>query len=94
MALGLDLDLRGKAEAHELASDALTELRLGREQEVLRPAPDHDERRDDARLRGEEQRLARCVQVERDVVRQHSLEVVLRVGPGDADEGPWAPRDL
>ena len=49
--LELDLGLRREAGAEQLGPDALAELGLGQEQEVLVPAPQHDERRDHARLR-------------------------------------------
>ena len=89
--LRLDLGLRREAGAEQLGPDALAELGLGQEQEVLVPAPQHDERRDHARLRGQQQRLARLAGPERgDVVREHPVEVLLGAGAGDADEGPWA----
>ena len=91
MLLRLDLGLRREAGAEQLGPDALAELGLRQEQEVLVPAPQHDERRDHARLRGEQQRLARLAWPERgDVVREHPVEVLLGAGTGDADEGPWA----
>ena len=58
MLLLLDGAFRGEAEAHELARDAITELGLGEEQEVVRPAPEHGQRRDQPCLGREQQRLA------------------------------------
>ena len=76
----LELDLAAGREAHadERRTHALPDALLGQEQEVVgRPAED-DERRDHARLRREEQRLARVAHAELlDVVRDHRLEVCL-----------------
>ena len=86
--LGLDLRLRGEAEPRELSADALAQLRLGQEQEVVRPAAQHTQRGDHPRLRGEQERIAPLPHRERgDVVREHPLQVVLGVGPRDADVG-------
>ena len=49
--------------------------------------------RDHARLRGEQQRLARVADLERDVLRHHPLQVLLRVGPRDANEVAGSPGD-
>jgi hypothetical protein len=85
--LGLDLGLRREAHAHEFRAHALAELRFGEHQEVVVRATQHPQGRDDARLRGQQQRLAALADLERlDVVRDHALEVVGGVGTGDANE--------
>ncbi len=52
---GLDRALRREAAAREIAANPLAEVGLGEEQEVVVSAAQHGQRRDDARLRGEEQ---------------------------------------
>ena len=90
MLLGLDRALRGEAEAGQLGRDALAERRLGEEEEVVVPAPQDGQRRDQPRLRGEQQRLARLAGAERlDVVRDHPLEVRRGVLARHADVGAW-----
>ena len=85
--LGLDLALRREAGAQQLRAHDLAELGLGQEQEVVVAATQDDERRDHARLRGQQQRLAALSGGERrDLVRDHALEEVGRVRAGDADE--------
>ncbi len=78
----------------ELGADDVPELGLGQQQEVLGTAPPDPERGDHPRLRGQKQRLAALALAERlDVVREHPLEVVLRVRARDTDERPRAARD-
>src|SRR2546421_789042 len=87
VVLGLDLDLGREAGAEELRADPFAELGLRREQKVVGAAAKDAQRRDHARLRGEQKRLARRAVVERlDVVRDHALQVVLGVWSGDPDE--------
>ena len=86
--LHLDLALRAQAHANELRADRLAELGLGQEEEVLLAAAPDDERRDQPRLRRQEQCRARVADAERvHVVRDHALEIVARVRSGDPDEG-------
>ena len=92
MLLRLDLALGAQAHPRELRAHDVAESRLGQEQEVVLCAAQHDERRDHARLGGEQQRRARVAGRERlDVVRDHALQVVGRVRPGDANELPLSP---
>jgi hypothetical protein len=87
--LGLDLGLGREAVAAELRLHLLAELGLGQEEKVLVPAAEDDERCDHARLRSQEQRLAGLAGAERgDVVGDHPVEIGLRLGTGDSDEGP------
>ena len=89
MLLGLDLAPCAQAHPRQLRAHDLAQAQLGQQQEVVVGSSQHDERRDHARLRGEEQRGARLPERERlDVVRDHPLQVVRRVGPDDADELP------
>jgi hypothetical protein len=70
--------------------EGLAEAWLGQEQKIVRlSAHDHD-RSDHARLRRQEQRLAGSG---RDIVREHPLEEVLGVRPGDAHKLPQAGGD-
>ena len=71
--LGLDLALRREARAHETRAHGLAELRLGQEQKVVRAATPDAQRRDDASLRGQQQRR-KDVRVLLDVVREHPLQ--------------------
>src|SRR3990172_10554561 len=57
--LARDLALRGEARAEQRAHDPVAEPRLREQEEVLRPTTEYAERRDHARLGGQEQRLAR-----------------------------------
>ena len=57
--LGLDLALRAQPHAHEQRANLLAELRLGEKQEVLVTTAPHDDRCDQARLRGQQQCRAR-----------------------------------
>ena len=64
--------------------DAVAELGLGQEQEVVHAPTVDGHRGDDAALRREKKRIARLVQSQRlDVVGQHPLEEVLGVGARD-----------
>jgi hypothetical protein len=84
--LRLDRALRREAGAQELANEPLAGKGLGQEQEVVLPAAHDDERRDDPRLRRQEQRRARLPGCERlDVVRDHAVEVRGRVRPSHGD---------
>ena len=80
---GLDLDLRREPRSEQGRANGLSETGLGQKQELLGRSPDDDERRDQPRLRREKERRAGRGG---DVVRQHPLEEVLRVGPGHPDE--------
>jgi hypothetical protein len=94
MLLELDHGLGREAHAQELVPEGLPELGLREQEVVVGPAPDHAHRRDHARLRGEEQRLAGLAGCQpRDVVRKHALQVVLCVGAADGDEGARARGD-
>ncbi len=85
--LELDGDLGGEAAPQELGAETLGELGLGQQQEVVRASAIDGHRSDDARLRREQERVARLVRPEcLDVVRQHALEIRRRVGPDHADE--------
>ena len=95
MLLGLDRALRGEAESDQLGRDALAERRLGEEEEVVGAAPQDGQRRDQACLRGEQQRLARLAGREGlDVVRDHALEVRRGVLPRHADVRARSDRSL
>ena len=84
--LGLDRALGSEAEAEQLRCDALTERRLGQEQEVVGVPPDDGQRGDHPCLRGQQQRLARRTRLEHlDVVRDHPLEVRGCVGSRNPD---------
>ena len=88
----LEHDLAARAQPHpqQRRPHDLAEPGLGQQQDVLLAAAQHHERRDDPRLRGEQQRLARVAGLERrDLVRDHPLEVRDRVGPGHARRTPW-----
>ncbi len=77
--LGLDLALRREAHAEQSRAHALAGAGLGQEQEVFDVPSQHDDRRDHARLRRQQQRLARIADRELlDVVREHRLEECLR----------------
>ena len=85
--LELDRDLRGEATTRERGAEALGEIGLGQQQEVVHSAAVDGHRGDDASLRREEKRIARLARPERlDVVRQHPLEIRRRVGPDHAHE--------
>ncbi len=87
MLLRLDVALRGEPRADEGRADALAEAPLGEDQEVVRRAPEHDEGRDDPRLRRQEQGLARVAGAERlHVVRDHRLKVRRGVGSSHGNE--------
>src|SRR5581483_3181361 len=58
MLLGLDLAVEPKPHPDEQPADDLGELGLGQDEIVVLAAPQDDDGRDDARLRGEEQRRA------------------------------------
>ncbi|RDI73269.1 hypothetical protein Gocc_3064 [Gaiella occulta] len=89
MLLRLDRALRGEAEARKLGAQSLAELRLGQQQEVVLPAAQHYQRRDESGLRREQQRLARLAGSERlDVVGHHALQVGGGIRSGDGDERP------
>ena len=89
MFLRLDLALRAQAHPHQLRADDLSQSRLGQDEEVVVRAPQNDERCDHARLGGQQQRRARLTRSERlNVIRDHPLQVVGRIRPGDADELP------
>ena len=90
--LRLDLRLRREARAQQLRAHRVTKLRLGQHQEVLFAAAHHAQRRDDARLRRQEERVAGFADSESlDVVRDHALQVVGSVGAGDAEERARSP---
>jgi hypothetical protein len=93
--LGLDLTARPQPGPKERRAHGLAESRLGQDQEiVLSPSP-HDERRDDPRLRGQQEGRARGAELQpRDVVRHHAVEERDRVGPAQRDEVPRPWRDL
>jgi hypothetical protein len=55
----LDLRLGGEPHAKKLVAQGLAELRLRQQQEIVLSAPQHAHRRDHARLRRQQQRLAR-----------------------------------
>jgi hypothetical protein len=83
----VDLRTGGEPCPQELGANPLGELGLGEEKEVVVGTPDHDERRDYARLGREQERLAGLAGREGfDVVREHALEVVRGVWPSHADE--------
>jgi len=87
--VGLARDLAPHREpgAKKRGTDALTEALLRQEQEVVHASPQHDQRSDDASLRREEKGLARVADGQRlDVVRNHRLQVWLRVGTRHPDE--------
>ena len=83
--LGLDLDLGREPRAKQVRAHRLPETGLGQQQEVAGLTAHDDERRDQPRLRRQEEGLARRGG---DVVRQHPLQEVLRVGPGHPDVVP------
>jgi hypothetical protein len=92
--LGLDVALRREPRPNESHAHGVAEALLGQEQEVVDAATEHHERRDDASLRCEEQRLAGVADPERlDVVRDHRLQVRGRVTSHDAHEIPGATSD-
>ena len=74
-----------------MSPDDLAQPGLGEEQEVLGPSAPHPDRRDQAALRRQEERVDDPAL--RDVVGEHALEVVLRIRPRDADEGARPARD-
>ncbi len=77
-----------KRKRTQLLRDAVAERGLGEEEEVVDSAAEHRQRGDQARLRGEQQRLAGLARPERlDVVRDHPLEIGRRIGTRDADVG-------
>ena len=82
MLLRRDVHLGAQPHAHEVAQHHAAELRLGEQEEVVGASAPDGERRDHAGLRGEEQRLTRLLG---NVVRDHSLEEVLRVRAPNAD---------
>ncbi len=87
--LELDLALRTQAHPHEQRAHRLAELRLREQQEVLLAAAPHDERSDDPRLRGQQQRGACLADLQGlDVIRDHPLQVVARVRSRNAEIGP------
>jgi hypothetical protein len=72
-----------------MTTDELALSGLRQHEEVVVTAPQDEERRDHPGLRGEEERRARLAGRQRlDVVRDHPLQVVGRIGPRDADELP------
>ena len=82
MRLRLDLALRAQPHLREQRAHRLSELGLGEHEKVLVSAAQHDERRDHARFRRQQQRRARLARGERfDVVRDHALQVVGRIRP-------------
>ena len=83
--LRLDFDLGGEAGSQQCRGHRLAKAGLRQQQEVVLGAAHDDDGGDDPRLRSQEQRLAGR---SRDVVRQHPLEEVLRVGAGHANEVP------
>ena len=87
----LDLDLRREPGTRQGRSHGLAEAGLGQEQEILGPAADDDERCDDTRFRGEEERLAGG---RGDVVRDHPLQEVLGVRARNAHVVPGSDRCL
>ena len=94
MLLRFDLGLRGEARTEQLGADHVAEVGLGQHEEVVIATTQDTQRRDDARLRRQQQRLARLADAERgDVVRDHPLEVVLSVRPGHTDERAGTRRD-
>ena len=81
----LDLALRGEAHPRELARDDLAQLRLGQQEEVVLLAPGNPHGRDQPRLRRQQQRVTGAAdRNRRDAVREHALQVVLRLGAGHA----------
>jgi hypothetical protein len=80
--LRLDLDLGREPRAKERRCDVLAEPRLGQEQEVVIGAAHDDDRRDQPRLGREQHGAAGRLG---DVVREHALEEVLRIGARDPD---------
>jgi len=92
--LRLDLGLCREARAQQLRADRVSELRLGQHQEILLAAAQDAQRRDDARLRRQEERVAGFADRESfDVVRDHALQVIGSVGTGDAEERARTPCD-
>jgi hypothetical protein len=91
VVLRLDVDLRREAGACELRAHDVAELGLRQHEEVVARAADDPERRDDPRLRRQQQRVA--VLVRGDVVRDHPLQEVLRVGPRHAEVRTRAKRN-
>ena len=93
--LALDRALRREPGTEKLAGEALAGLGLGQEQEVvLRPAYD-DDGGHDARLRRQQERLARGADVELlDLVRHHPVQVRRGVRPDHGDVRPGTRRGL
>src|SRR6478735_6262955 len=87
--LALDRALRREPGSEKLAGEALAGLGLGQEQEiVVRPAYD-DDGGHDARLRCQQERLARGADVELlDLVRHHPVQVRRGVRPDHGDVRP------
>jgi hypothetical protein len=82
VVLRLDLDLRREAGASERRSDDLAEPVLGQKEVVVIVAANDDHRCDDSGLRRQQQsRTGRAL----DVVRDHSLQKVLRLGAANGD---------
>ncbi len=80
--LGLDLDPGAQTQSRQVPEHHVAELGLGQQQEVVVGSPPDDERRNHARLRGQQERLA---DVLRDIVRHHPLEELLGVWPAHGD---------
>jgi hypothetical protein len=84
-----DLALRPQTHPRQVRAHDLAQSRLGQDEELVVVATQNDEGRDQPRLRREQQRRARLTARERtDVVRDHPLQIVRGVRPGDANEVP------
>ena len=90
--LELDLALRGEPHACELPQKDVAELGLGQEEDVVGAAAPDEERRDHARLRGEQERVDRPFVGH--VVREHAVQVVDGVGALHPDVRPAPARRL
>ena len=84
MLLELDLHPGRETRAQELPTNGVAEARFGQQQEIVARAPHDPKRRDDPRLRRQQQGVA--IVVRRDVVGDHALQEILRVRPRDAHE--------
>lgn len=83
--LGLDLRFRGEAHPDKLRASGLSKLRLSQEQKVIGGTPDDPQWRDHLGLRSEQQGLATLANSEGvDIIRDHPLQIVGSVGPGNA----------
>ena len=84
--LELDLALGGEPRAQQRRAHGLGEVGLGDQEERLGPLAHDPQRRDDPALRRQQQRRPGLAGLERDdLVRDHPLEKVGRLGPRDGD---------